>query len=497
MVEILDVVLPIISLVVFSLLTLPVFRVIRRSGHKTLLTLAWFSIAFVVSGVAVANLASEYYSLPSPQPFLNITSTGTAFATLSSAFMIDAISVYMAIIFIAVSAVIVLYSIFFVDSSERPSERYYAVMLILTAALIGAVFSGDLLTLFIFWEAATAGSCFLMLYRKTPSSLHATLKYLVMVIIASAFIVFGLSLVYGLTGTLNFWAVKQALMALGDKHLLIIAFVFIAAGYAIEAAVVPFHMWLPDAYTAAPASSSAFLSALIDQGSYYVLIRVLIFILTPAVLDWTLMLGIFAALTMVVGNLFALIQDDVKRLIANICVADVGYNLVGITSVTSLGIVGNLYFFLIGGITTALAFMTVGIINRRGFKTLEDFSGLGRKMPMVSLALLLAALSFAGVPPLGGFTAKFLVFTAAIQANMSWLAVIGVLMSVLQTAYLMRLVNYMYAKKPLDETETVKEPKKLLIPIFILVAAIIVLGLYPQIVFNLIQPVIQQLKFIP
>ena len=140
MVEILDVVLPIISLVVFSLLTLPVFRVIRRSGHKTVLTLAWFSIVFVVTGAAVANLTSEYYSLPSPQPFLNITSTGTPFATLSSAFMIDAISVYMAIIFVAVSAVIVLYSIFFVDSSERPSERYYAVMLILTAALIGAVF---------------------------------------------------------------------------------------------------------------------------------------------------------------------------------------------------------------------------------------------------------------------------------------------------------------------------------------------------------------------
>jgi NADH:ubiquinone oxidoreductase subunit 2 (subunit N) len=170
---------------------------------------------------------------------------------------------------------------------------------------------------------------------------------------------------------------------------------------------------------------------------------------------------------------------------------------VGITSVSSLGIIGNLYFFLIGGITTALAFMTVGIINRRGFKTLEDFSGLGWKMPLTSLALLLAALSFAGVPPLGGFTAKFLVFTAAIQANMSWLAIIGVLMSVLQTAYLMRLVNYMYAKKPSDEGEKVKEPKRLLIPIFILVAAIIVLGLYPQIVFNLIEPVTKQLGFIP
>jgi len=499
MVGILDVVLPIISLVVFSLLTLPVFKVIRKSEHKTVLTLAWFSTIFIVTGAAVANLTVKYYSLPSPQPFLNITLTDAPFATLSSAFMIDAISVYMAIIFTAVSAVVFLYSVFYVDSSERPSERYYAVMLMLTAALIGAVFSGDLLTLFIFWEAAAAGSSFLMVYKKTPASLNSTLKYLVMIIIASAFIVFGLSIVYGLTGTLNFWAVKQALMALSDKHLLLIAFIFIATGYAIESAIVPFHFWLPDAYTAAPASSSAFLSALIDQGSYYVLIRVLIFILTPpGVLNWTFMLAILAALTMVVGNLFALIQDDVKRLIANICVADVGYNLVGITSVTSLGIMGNLYFFLIGGITTALCFMAVGIINRMGFKTLEDFSGLGRKMPLVSLALLLAMFSFAGVPPLGGFIAKYLVFTAAIQANLSWLAIIGVLMSVLQTAYLLRLINYMYARKPQNENETkLKEPKKLLVPIFILVAAIIILGLYPTIVFNLINPAIQQLKFIP
>jgi proton-translocating NADH-quinone oxidoreductase chain N len=497
MVEIWDVALPIISLVTFAFLTIPVFRVIRRSQRKTALTLAWFSTVFIVSGATVANLTLQYYSLPSPQPFLNITLTGTQSATLSSAFMIDAISVYMAVMFIAVSAVILFYSIFYLGSNERPSERYFAIMLILTAALMGAVFSGDLLTLFIFWEAAAAGSSFLMIYRKTPESLNSTLKYLVMIIIASAFIVFGLSLIYGLTGSLNFWAVREALTALGDKHLLLIAFIFIATGYAIEAAIVPFHFWLPDAYTSAPSSSAAFLSALIDQGSYYVLIRVLLFILTPPdVLNWTFMLAVMAALTMIVGNLFALIQDDVKRLIANICVADVGYNLVGITSVTALGLTGNLYFFLMGGITTALSFMAIGIINHYGFKTLEDFSGLGKKMPFVSLALVIAGLSFAGVPPFGGFMAKYLVFTAAIQANLSWLAVIGVLTSVLQTAYLFRLINYMYAKKPKDET-TIKEPKKLLIPILILAAAIIILGLYPQIVFNLIEPAIQQIQFIP
>jgi len=212
MVDILDVVLPIISLATFAILTIPVFRVIRKTQHRTALTLIWFSTAFLVSGAAVANLALQYYSLSSPQPFLNITLSDTPLADFSSGFMIDGISVYMAIMFVAVSAVVLFYSIFYVDSSKRPSERYFAIMLMLTAALMGAVFSGDLLTLFIFWEAAAAGSSFLMIYKKDPVSLNSTLKYLVMIIIASAFIVFGLSIVYGLTGSLNFWAVRQALM---------------------------------------------------------------------------------------------------------------------------------------------------------------------------------------------------------------------------------------------------------------------------------------------
>jgi len=500
-----DVAFPIVSLIAFSLLTIPVFRAFRKTTHTTALTLVWLAVVFSVAFVSVGNLAMQYYALPSPQPFLSISLSDSSLSWLTSMFMIDGISVYMSIMFVTVCAAVMLYTVFYINPSERPSERYYAIMLLLTAAVIGAVFAGDLLTLFIFWEAAAAGSSFLMLYKKNRKSLNATLKYIVMIVIASTFIVFGLSLVYGITGTLNFWAVKEALTVLADKSLLILAFIFIAAGYAIEAAIVPFHFWLPDAYAAAPSSTSAFLSAVIDQGSYYVLIRVLIFILAPTeVLDWRLMLAVMAAFTMIVGNFFALIQKNVKVLIGNICVADVGYNLVAMTSIVpgastsavTLGIQGNLYFFLIGGITTALAFMAVGIINHYGFKTLKDFSGIGRRMPLASLGLLMAALSFAGMPPFGGFIAKYLVFTSAIQANLAWLAVIGVLMSVVQVAYLFRLVNYMYGKKPKDGIK-IKEPIKLLIPVFILAGAIIILGLFPDIVLNLIEPVIKQLPLIP
>lgn len=498
MIEILDATLPVITFVLFSLLTIPVVKAIRkRKSGKTILKLGWFSSAFIIAIITMANLASKYYAQSSYQPFLNLTLTTESLAIFSSAFLVDAVSVYMAIIFTVVGAIVFIYSLFYIDSDEKLSERYYSIMLMTTGCVIGTALAGDLLTLFIFWEATAASSSFLMLYPRTPKTLHATLKYLVMIIIASAFIIYGLSIVYALTGTLNFWAVRHALMALQDKHLLEMAFIFIAAGYSIEAAVVPFHMWLPDAYTAAPASSSAFLSALVDQGSYYVLLRVLIYILTPpTVLPWTFIFAFLSALTMVVGNLLALTERNVKRLIAYICIADVGYNLVAITSVTPLGIMGNLYFFLTGGITTALAFMTVGILNSMGYETLDDFSGIGRKMPLTSLALLIAAFSFVGLPSLAGFIAKYLVFTSAIEGNLGWLAIIGVLTSVIQAAYLLRLTNYMYAKKPTQETK-IKEPKRLLAIIFILVAAVIILGVYPTIILNLIEPVTQQLPFNP
>lgn len=498
MIEFLDMSLPIIVFFSASLLTIPVVKTTRKIKRgKSLLKISWFSAVFIAAIITVANLALKYYSQTSPQSFLTLTLTSASSTIFSSAFLIDAVSVYMAMIFIFASVVIFLYIVFYIDSDEKLSERYYSVALITVGCVMGTVFAGDFLTLFIFWEVTAASASFLILYYKTPKSLHATLKYLVMVIIASAFIIYSLSITYSLTGTLNFWAVKHALMELEDKRLLEIAFAFMATGYSIEAAVVPFHLWLPDAYTAAPASTSAFLSAVVDQASYYVLLRVLIYILSPpTVLPWTLMFAVLSAFTVVVGNLLALTENNVKRLISYICITDVGYNLMAITSATPLGTMGNLFFFLTGGITTALAFMIVGIFNKMGLQILEDFYGVGRKMPITSLALMLAAFSFAGVPSLAGFIAKYMVFTSAIEGNLSWLAIVGVLTSVLQAAYLLRLINYMYAKKPLEETK-IKEPGKLLIPILIFATTIIVLGLYPTIVLNLIDPIIQQLPFMP
>jgi proton-translocating NADH-quinone oxidoreductase chain N len=483
--NILDVLLPTIVLTVCSILTVPFLRFVRkRKLNSQAFMLAWIIFSFSLAAIGVVRIASEFFA--NSQPFIKISATDTILAPLSTAFFVDTVSVYMVIAYLIAGSISCIYGILHVNPEERLSERYYALLLMITGTVTAATFSGDLLILFIFWEATAAGSCFLVAYRKTRESLEAALKYLIMIIIASGFTIYGLSLVYGLTGSLNFWAVRDALMTTGNLQLLLLAFAFIIAGYAIETAIVPFHMWLPDAYTAAPASSSAFLSALVDQGSYYVLLRVLLFILTPtAVIDWRFTMAILSAITMIVGNLFALAQQSVKRMISYVCIADIGYNLIAITSITSIGLQGNLFFFFVAAMETALAFMVIGVFNKMGLKTLEDLSGMRHKMPLTSLAFVVASLSFMGVPTFAGFIAKYSVFTSVLNSNFAWLAVVGVLNSVLQSAYLLRVIHYMFSKSPKEGID-VKDPKKLLIPIYCLVVIIIILGIFPSLVLNLI-----------
>lgn len=483
--NILDILLPTIVFTVCSLITVPLLRSVRKTKiNLQYFMVAWIVVVFSAAAITVFRIASEYFG--QSQSFLQISSANTILAPLSSMFLVDTVSVYMVIAYMVIGSITCIYSVLHVNPKKNLSERYFALLLITIGSVTAATFSGDLLTLFIFWEATAAGACILVAYRKSRESLESAMKYLVMVIIASGFIIYGLSLIYGLTGSLNFWTVKDALLTTSNPQLLLIAFAFLVAGYAIETAIVPFHMWMPDAYTAAPDSASAFLSAIVDQGSYYVLLRVLLFILTPtAVVDWRFTIAVLSAVTMTVGNMFALAQENVKRMISYVCIADIGYNLIAITSLTPIGLQGNLFFFFVAAMETALAFMVIGIFRRMGLETLDDLSGMGRKMPLTSLAFVCAALSFSGVPLFAGFIAKYMVFTSVLKSSVAWLAIVGVLNSVLQTSYFLRVIHHFYAKPPKNEA-TIKEPLKLLIPVYCVVLIIVILGLYPDLVLDLL-----------
>ncbi len=481
---------PSLVLIGASILLTPVSGLWRRfRPHSRAAALGMVCFAYLLSAVALYQLSSIYTKQGIPAVMVSLNNA--AFFGVGTSFLVDAMSIYMLLVYILCGFAVSLYGVLSVESARVYSDRYYSIMLIVAGCVMAASLSGDLLTLFIFWEAASAGAYILVVCGKTNESLEASLKYFVMIIVASGLVVYGLSLIYGLTGSLNFWKIREVLLISTDKGVLLGAFILVLGGYAIETAVVPFHMWLPDAYTAAPPSSAAFLSALVDQGSYYVLLRVLIYVLTPpSIIDWPVALAVFSALTMTVGNLFALVQRNVRRMVSYVCIADIGYNLVAITSVTPLGIMGNLFFFLVGGLTTALCFMTIGIFDRHGIRNLEDFAGAGKRFPLTSAALTVAALSFPGIPPLAGFLAKYLVFTSAIEGGMLPLAVLGVMNSVIEASYFLRLVQYLYRKTP--EVRVEKEDLSSLVPVYFLVCLIFVLGIYPTPIIDLIYPVTTQ-----
>lgn len=482
--------LPSLILIGSSILLLPVTKLWRRfRPDSRVAPLGVVCLAYVSSATAFYRLSEVYAKQGTPSVMISL-GNDLSFGAGTS-FLVDSLSIYMLFVYILCGFITSLYGITSIEPKRIYSDRYYSIMLIVTGCIMAASLSGDLMTLFILWEAASAGAYVLVVYGKTDESLEASLKYLVMIIVASGLIVYGLSLIYGLTGSLNFWRIKEVLLETENRGLILGAFILVVGGYAIETAVVPFHMWLPDAYTAAPASSAAFLSALVDQGSYYVLMRVLIYVLTPPfIVDWPLALAVFSGLTMTVGNLFALVQKNVRRMVSYVCIADIGYNLVAITSVTPLGIMGNLFFFLVGGLTTALCFMTLGIFERHGIRNLKDFSGAGRRFPLTSAALTVAALSFPGIPPFAGFLAKYLVFTSAIEGGMLPLALLGVINSVIETSYFLRLIQHLYKSSPKKRRE--QEAVTSLIPIYILVCLIFLLGIYPTLVINLIYPVTTQ-----
>ncbi|MEJ2271586.1 MAG: proton-conducting transporter membrane subunit, partial [Candidatus Bathyarchaeota archaeon] len=229
--NIIDILWPTIVFTVCSLLTVPLVRLIKRTKKDPQnFIVAWILLSFSIAAIGVYRIASEYFT--QSQPVLQISAVDTILAPISTTFLVDTVSVYMVSAYIVVGTITCLYSVLHVNSKESLSERYYALLLIVTGTVIAATFSGDLLTLFIFWESTAAGACFIVAYKKTRESLESALKYLIMVIIASGFTIFGLSLLYSLTGSLNFWTVKEVLLTTSNPQLLLVAFAFIIAGYA-------------------------------------------------------------------------------------------------------------------------------------------------------------------------------------------------------------------------------------------------------------------------
>jgi NADH-quinone oxidoreductase subunit N len=391
----------------------------------------------------------------------------------------------------AVSAALVYSRQWLVDRKLLRGEFFSLLLFSLLGMMIMASAS-SFLTLYLGLELMSLCLYALVaLNRDSPHSTEAAMKYFVLGALSSGLLLYGMSMIYGATGTLNIPDVAKSVGALAsrDHNFLVFGLVFVVAGTAFKIGVVPFHMWIPDVYHGAPTPVTLIIGSGPKLAAFAMAIRLLVNALPSLAADWQQMLALLAILSMAVGNITAIAQSNLKRMLAYSAIANMGFMLLGLLS----GMVeGNwlnrdaaygaaLFYIIIYTVMSVGAFGMLLLLSRAGFdcENLDDMRGLNRRSPWYAFLMMLLMLSLAGLPPTAGFYAKLAVFNAAVSAGYLWLAVAAVLLSLVGAYYYLRVVKLMYFDDPLDAAEV--RPR---LPSGVLMSAnglaLLVFGLWPQ-----------------
>ncbi len=345
-------------------------------------------------------------------------------------------------ILLTVSLVGFAIGLFSIDYMEHYGSKgtYYALLLLMVVGMNGLVLAADLFNIYLFLEVSAIASYALVAYGLGHDELEASFKYLMLSVVASAFILIAIAVLYGTTGDLSLGGIARGVRVLDNQVMVGICAALFIAGFGLKAALIPFHAWLPDAHPSAPAPISAVLSGLLIKVSgVYALTRVFfnVFGMTPAL---SLVLLVLGTVSMVGAAFLALGQKDIKRMLAYSSISQVGYIVVGLGTATPLGIAGALFHLVNHALAKGLLFLNSGAIQRAtGTRNLEEMGGLAKRMPITAATNIVGSLSIAGVPPLNGFWSKLLIIIALVQAGHPVFALIAVLASVLTLWYYLLL----------------------------------------------------------
>ena len=361
---------------------------------------------------------------------------------------IDSFAVFFKLLVLTAGALSILIATGFLDRFRYGGGEFPA--LILTAILGMMVMASgiNLASLYVGLELMALSSYVLVGYCKLETkSNEGAVKYFVLGAMSSGILLYGISLVYGSLGTLDLVEIKEALVVAPQNNLvLMIGIVMMAFGMLFKVAAVPFHVWCPDAYEGAPTPVTAFISVAAKAAAFAMFLRIFAGALQPEIEHWRSVLWLASAMTMIYGNIAALSQDNIKRMLAYSSIAHAGYALMGIVAGTAYGTWSVMMYLLVYTFMNIGAFALVVLLETRGYagETIADWAGLSRKAPGAAAAMLIFLLALAGIPPTGGFMSKLYVFAAAVNAGYVWLAVIGVLMSAVSLYYYFRIVVQMY-----------------------------------------------------
>jgi len=373
-------------------------------------------------------------------------------------------------------------TLFTLNSDDiRFKGEFYVLLLTSTLGMTLMGASADLIMLFLSIETTSIPLYVLAGFlTEEDKSIEAGFKYLLFGAMTTAVMLFGFSLLYGFAGSTG---LEQIAAAIGDGQVPVPALagaaLLVLVGFGFKVAMAPLHFWAPDVYEGAPTPITAFLSTASKAAGFVVLTRVMLVAFPAVQAEWRTLLAIGATLSMTIGNLVALSQTNIKRLLAYSSIAHAGYALLGVVAASELGAASVVYYFLVYVVTNMAAFGVVVVVSRVVHSDeIADYAGLSRRAPGLALVMLLAFLSLAGIPPLGGFIAKVLVFAAAVEANYVWLAVVGVLNAIIGLYYYLIVLKVVYLDPSKDEGKALPTPRPHAAGLLVSIVLLILMGTY-------------------
>ena len=409
--------------------------------------------------------------------------------SFNNSYIVDHMSLFFICIFTISSALAILLSVEYNEREGIRAGEYYALILFCTVGMILLASSTDMIMIFLGIEIISI--CLYVLAgirRNDHRSNEAALKYFLLGAFATGFLLYGMTLVYGSTGSTNLFKISEFVQnpSAQSSPLLLMGLVLLVIGFGFKVASAPFHMWAPDVYQGAPTPVTAFMAVGPKAAAFAAFFRVFAEAFPDMSSSWEILLSIIAVLSMIVGNLGAIMQTNIKRMLAFSSVSHAGYILMAVISKSSLGISSMLFYMLTYAFMTFGVFGIIIILGRKGEENLEiqNYSGLAYKHPVIALSMTIFLLSLGGLPPFAGFVAKFYLFSAAIQEGLLTLVIIAVLNSAISFYYYLKIVVFMYMKEPEAEFNISLTPMTLFV-VLIGVIGTIQLGIFPNAIITL------------
>ncbi len=444
--------------------------VIRGRASDTLLGVALAGVA----GAAASDVVLWRWSGP--------------ITVLNGMISTDRFAVVVRLVILAVSAIGLLFGHHYFDRIGETRNEFSALVLFCTAGMTLFAAATDLIVIFLGLEILSLSLYVLAGFSPRLAATEASMKYFLLGSFSSAFFLFGVAMAYGAAGSTKLSSVASALTGVtGEQALALAALALLAVGFAFKVSLVPFHMWTPDVYQGAPTAVTAFMSAGTKVAAFAALVRVFMTAFQPLTWDWTPIVVVLAAVTVVVGSGLAIAQTDIKRMLAYSSVAHAGFILIGLAAASQTGIRASLFYLVAYAAMIAGAFGVVMLVSGHGEErtALVSYRGLYRRSPLLAGFLTIFLLSMAGIPPTAGFLAKVGVFTAAISAGHWELALIGVLASVVAAYFYIRVLVLMYMQEPDDEFAADTAPTPV-VAVAIAAVVTLVLGVAPGLIVGLL-----------